>query len=210
MRILSGQAKGRVLHSPSGRGTRPTDSRSREALFNILGERVVGARVLDLYAGTGAIGLEALSRGAQSCIFVEQNIGAANAIRANIKMCSWQEIAQIWQTAVKSALHRMQDQVGQFDIIFADPPFTRERELEDLCARLDTARSLLHNVAGLKADFASDSRRTLLIIQHFRKAQPHLETPWELWQERRAGDSTLSFWTLNQTLQPSEIELEIT
>ena len=200
MRILAGQAKGRVLHSPSGRNTRPTDSRSREALFNILGERVVGARVLDLYAGTGAIGLEALSRGAASCIFVEQNSSAANAIRANIKMCNWQENAQIWQTAVKGALHRMQDQVGQFDIIFADPPFTDARILQELENRVDTLSALLHNVGELSA--ASSS--ALLIVQHHFKTKVDVSSRFTLQKSRRAGESLLSFYEL-LTEMPQEV-----
>ena len=197
MRILAGQAKGRVLHSPTGRVTRPTDSRSREALFNILGERVVGARVLDLYAGTGAIGLEALSRGAASCIFVEQNIAAANAIRANIKMCNWQDNAQVWQTSVKSALHRMQDQVGSFDIIFADPPFTDARILLELENRVDTLSALLHNVGELSAEGSS----ALLIVQHHFKAKVDLSSRFTLQKSRRAGESLLSFFELSQMSQ---------
>ncbi len=200
MRILAGAAKGRVLHSPTGRVTRPTDSRSREALFNILGERVVGARILDLYAGTGAIGLEALSRGATSCVFVEQNIAAANAIRANIKMCNWQENAQVWQTAVKSALHRMQEQSGSFDLIFADPPFTDARILQELENRVDTLSALLHNVGELSAAGSS----ALLIVQHHFKAKVDLSARFELQKSRRAGESLLSFFELS----PFEVSQE--
>ena len=202
MRILAGEARGRVLHSPTGRVTRPTDSRSREALFNILGERVVGARILDLYAGTGAIGLEALSRGAQCCTFVEQNIAATNAIRANIKMCNWQENAQVWQTSVKSALHRMQDQSGQFEIIFADPPFTDARILLELENRVDTLSALLHNVGELSARDSS----ALLIVQHHFKAKVDLSARFELQKSRRAGESLLSFFEVSAEL--SQIALK--
>ena len=202
MRILAGEARGRVLHSPTGRVTRPTDSRSREALFNILGERVVGARILDLYAGTGAIGLEALSRGAQCCTFVEQNIAAANAIRANIKMCNWQESAQVWQTSVKSALHRMQEQSGQFEIIFADPPFTDARILLELENRVDTLSALLHNVGELSDEDSS----ALLIVQHHFKAKVDLSSRFELQKSRRAGESLLSFFELSAEL--SQIALK--
>src|SRR5687767_8940509 len=115
MRILTGEAKGRVLKTPGGRGTRPTDSRAREALFNILGRRVVGARVLDLYAGTGALGLEALSRGAEFCVFVEQNALAARVIRENLRLFGWSDRAQVWHTAVKTAVRRLADpRSGQF------------------------------------------------------------------------------------------------
>jgi len=194
MRILAGQAKGRVLHSPSGRNTRPTDSRSREALFNILGERVIGARILDLYAGSGAVGLEALSRGAASCLFVEQNVGAANAIRANIRMCKWQENAQVWQATVKSALHRMEDKSGEFDIIFADPPFRDARILGEIERRVDTLSALLHNVGELsEAGFAP-----LLIVQHQHKAKIDLAPRFALQKARKMGESLLSIFELSQ------------
>ena len=202
MRILAGQAKGRVLHTPSGRGTRPTDSRSREALFNILGERVVGARVLDLYAGTGSVGLEALSRGAQSCLFVEQNLGAANAIRANIRMCNWQENGQVWQTSVKSALHRMEGHTGEFDIIFADPPFRDARILEEIERRVDTLSALLHNVGELsESAFAG-----MLIVQHQHKEKIDLTPQFVLQKARKTGDSLLSFFELSPSLSQEVTE----
>lgn len=89
MRILAGESRGRLLKTVEGKGTRPTDSRSRETLFNLLGERVIEARFLDLYAGTGSVGLEALSRGADSCIFVEQNAGACRVIRENVRVLAF-------------------------------------------------------------------------------------------------------------------------
>src|SRR4028119_593964 len=98
MRIHSGEARGRKLKTREGKGTRPTDARARETLFNIIGERVVDARVLDLYAGTGAIGLEALSRGAAECVFVEQNAGACRVIRENLRALDWSERTQVWQS----------------------------------------------------------------------------------------------------------------
>ncbi|MDQ3813595.1 MAG: 16S rRNA (guanine(966)-N(2))-methyltransferase RsmD, partial [Armatimonadota bacterium] len=161
MRILAGEAKGRVLKTREGKGTRPTDARAREMLFNILGECVVGTRFLDLYAGSGAVGLEALSRGAGFCVFIEQNAGAARAIRENVRACGWQEQAQVWHTSVKSALRQLVDTGERFHIIFADPPFSRPQELEDLARRLDNSAELLHNVAG--------RRRGLLVVQHHRK-----------------------------------------
>src|SRR5438067_1484477 len=137
MRIISGEARGRVLKTRSGQGTRPTDARAREMLFNILGDRVPDARFLDLYAGTGAVGLEALSRGAARCVFIEQNAVAVRAIRENVRVLGWQDRAQIWHATVKSALPRLVEAGEQFDIVFADPPFIRPEELRDLCNRLD-------------------------------------------------------------------------
>ena len=195
MRIISGEAKGRVLKTREGKGTRPTDSRSREMLFNILSTRVEGARFLDLYAGNGGVGLEALSRGAAHCVFVEQNAVAAAIIRENLKTCGWQERAQVWHASVKSALHRfaemhaagVNDDLTRFDIVFADPPFTAPRELDDLAARLDNAPWLLHNGTG-----QNGPALVLLVVQHHRKAVFRTEKI-SVFDARRAGESTLSF-----------------
>lgn len=211
MRIIAGHCKGRTLKTREGKGTRPTDARAREMLFNILRERVAGMRVLDLYAGSGAVGLEALSRGARSCLFVEQNAAAADAIRANIRSCDYRAQSQVWQASVRSALHRLSEETAEespgFDLIFADPPFTRPLELEMLCKQLeralDKAPQMLHNagmlssVAPVSAGAASDdvpATSGLLVIQHHRKTRPALSDAWELWQERKAGDSLLSFF----------------
>ena len=189
MRIHSGEARGRVLKSVEGKGTRPTDSRSRETLFNLLGERVIDARILDLYAGTGSVGLEALSRGAASCIFVEQNAGACRVIRDNVKTLGFGERCQMWQTPVKSALFQMREAEDSpvFDIVFADPPFSREGELAALCAMLDKAASLLHN-EGKRFE-------GLLVVQHHRCERPQFEH-FTAQRERRAGESLLSFFHL--------------
>ena len=212
MRIIAGELKGRTLQSREGRGTRPTDARSREMLFNILGARIIEARFLDLYGGTGSVGLEALSRGASFCVFIEQNASACRVIKANLKALGLSERAQVWNASVKSALKRLQEDETQFDIVFCDPPFDNARELPELCRALDKSRSLLHNVTGHKnitaaqndisdgifeniadQEFAPASP-SFLIIQHHRKATPQLNAPWQLQQERRAGESTLSFF----------------
>jgi 16S rRNA (guanine966-N2)-methyltransferase len=198
MRILSGEAKGRVLKTREGKGTRPTDSRAREMLFNILGEQVEGARFLDLYAGNGSVGLEALSRGAAFCIFIEQNAGAVAAIRQNLKICGWQERAQVWHTTIKSALRRFaemqeanpNDPQASFDIVFADPPFTNPRELQELSLRLDNLPRLLHNGTGQKP--APNPPDAILVVQHHRKEE-FRPTQFTVGQTRRAGESTLTF-----------------
>ena len=157
-------------------------------LFNILGERVIGTRFLDLYAGSGSVGLEALSRGAEFCVFVEQNAAAAHAIRQNVKACGWKERAEVWHSSVKSALHRLQELLAKpehadearFDLVFADPPFTNLRELPDLCARLDKSVPIVQRPDGL------------LIVQHHRKAE-FQSKQFIIQQQRRAGESLLTF-----------------
>jgi 16S rRNA (guanine966-N2)-methyltransferase len=198
MRILAGQARGRVLHTPSGRSTRPTDARSRETLFNILGERVIDARILDIYAGTGSIGLEALSRGADFCVFIEQNAAAIQAIRANVHMCGWdnkvQPQAQVWHSNMKSALLKLDNQQDKFDIIFADPPFNDEHALEDIKQRMDTFHRLLHNVEEFSKNGEVVRRRGVLVVQHQHRAVLELSPLFELQKSRRTGESILEFF----------------
>jgi 16S rRNA (guanine966-N2)-methyltransferase len=206
MRIIAGDAKGRVLRTPGGKSTRPTDSRARETLFNILGERVLEARVLDLYAGSGAVGLEALSRGAKTCVFVEQNAGAADAIRTNLKTLGWDARAQVWNLSFKSALHRMSEKgeySGGFDIVFADPPFDEPREFEDLRKRVDILARLLHNV-GEFAESIQAPHAGLAVIQHPQRASFTLAAPFALWKARRSGHSCLSFFELSETVETKQ------
>ena len=122
MRIIAGSAKGRKLVSPKGSNTRPTADRVREAVFSILGDLVVGATVLDLYSGTGAMGLEALSRGAVKAVFVESDPAALKCLNANIEACRYQVMSKIVNRSVISFLDRM-DQDDDFELVFADPPY---------------------------------------------------------------------------------------
>ena len=121
MRIITGSARGTRLKSPAGDGTRPTADRTREALFSMLGSRVVDARVLDLFAGTGALALEALSRGAASAVLVDrttQAILAENAARTKLA-----GRAEIRRSDVYAAAAELAREGRTFDLIFADPPY---------------------------------------------------------------------------------------
>jgi 16S rRNA (guanine966-N2)-methyltransferase len=121
MRVVAGAYKGRRLQAPKGTETRPTSDRVREALFSILGD-VSGARVLDLYAGSGALGIEALSRGAGEVVFVETGRRAADAIRANLRAVGDPD-AMIWVGDALAYLRRA-DPEAPFDLVFADPPYS--------------------------------------------------------------------------------------
>src|SRR4051812_15670056 len=121
MRVIAGAYKGRRLQAPKGSETRPTSDRVREALFSILGD-VEGLRVLDLYAGSGALGIEALSRGAGQTVFVESGRRAADAIRANLRAVGDPD-AMIWVGDALAYLRRA-DAEAPFDLVFADPPYS--------------------------------------------------------------------------------------
>ena len=123
MRIIAGAFRGRRLHAPKGNRIRPTIDRVREAIFNIIAAEVAGAKVLDLFAGTGAMGLEALSRGAQFCCFVDQGEEAVRLIRENVQLCGVQDRSRIIQGPAASAIRRLGSENELFDLIFMDPPY---------------------------------------------------------------------------------------
>jgi 16S rRNA (guanine966-N2)-methyltransferase len=131
VRITGGSARGRKLLTPRSDRIRPTCDRVREALFNILGSRIKGARVLDLFAGTGAIGTEALSRGAVFALFVDRSLEAGRLIEANLRACLSHPRAAFLQLdlAESTSLHllpaRMKQPVERFDLVFMDPPYQK-------------------------------------------------------------------------------------
>jgi 16S rRNA (guanine966-N2)-methyltransferase len=184
MRIVAGSHGGRRLKSPSGRSVRPTPDRVREALFSILADRVFEARVLDLYAGSGAVGLEALSRGALWVHFVEQAATAQAIIRHNVATLAAGDCTRITGGSLPGALKRIHPGEGQFDLVFADPPYGRGHP-----EKLLESEDLLPLV----------SNDTILIIE-----LPQAEVPpaglWLPVDRRRYGDTALLF------LQPKETE----
>src|SRR6266540_2902189 len=130
MRVIAGLARGMQLTAPGGRGTRPIADRVKETLFAILGERVIDARVFDLYAGSGAIGIEALSRGALSCTFVERGRSAVAAIRANVERTGLDGRSEVAQVEVVRFLATVQ--VGACDLAILDPPYDERAILAPL------------------------------------------------------------------------------
>ncbi len=133
MRIIAGRFRGRALQGPGGgrgRGQapiRPTADRAREALFSIIGSEVEGARVLDLFAGSGALGLEALSRGARQAVFVENGQAALELIRRNIDLCGCGEQAEVVRGDLANNAEKLCQRLGgkPFDLILLDPPYDR-------------------------------------------------------------------------------------
>src|SRR6266540_3777762 len=134
MRIIAGEFKGRRLKTPDWQGLRPTSDKLRETLFNILAPHVSGARVLDGYAGTGAIGIEALSRGAAHVTFIEKNRRAAALIEENLKACGVEGGYTIRCAEVVAALDAL-PAADAFDLILLDPPY----DIENVSAALDAA-----------------------------------------------------------------------
>lgn len=121
MRIIAGRLRSRKLSAPLGMDVRPTSDRLRETLFNILGRQIEGARFLDLFAGSGAVGIEAVSRGAREAVLIECHKKAARAVRANIEALGASAEVQLVEAEVAKALPTL---TGTFQIVFLDPPYS--------------------------------------------------------------------------------------
>jgi 16S rRNA (guanine(966)-N(2))-methyltransferase RsmD len=174
MRVIAGRYGGRRLQAPPGTATRPTSDRVREALFSILGARVVDARVLDVFAGSGALGLEALSRGAASATFVDSAPAALRALRANVAALGAD--AEVVRADALKWLRAASAGARQYDLVFLDPPY---RQAEALGATLS---GLLPAVLGPDA---------LVVAESDRRAPLELTIPTI--DERRYGDTLLRF-----------------
>lgn len=135
MRIIAGRDKGRTIMTPKGLSTRPTGERARQALFSILGSYVLDAKVLDLFSGSGALALEALSRGAQSAVLVDKDAQAIASITRNISAMRLELSARLMPTDVFAAMARLAIEGQTFDLVFLDPPYAAgllHRALETL------------------------------------------------------------------------------
>lgn len=177
MRVIAGRYKGRHLKAPTWEGLRPTSDKLRETLFNILAPRIEGARVLDGYAGTGAVGIEALSRGAAHVIFVEKNRRAAALIASNLNECGIEGGYTIECAEVGAALdaHAAAD---AFDLILLDPPY----DIENVGFTLDAAAR--HLAGG-----------GLIVLERATRRQPPESDALRRIRDVKSGDSTLSFYT---------------
>src|SRR5579864_9019628 len=125
MRVIAGEFRSRRLKTLAGLETRPTPDRLREALFNVLTPVIADAVFLDAYAGTGAVGIEALSRGARRCVFVEKNRAAIGVIRENLAALGLENRAEVYTSKAPPVLERV-----SADIVFLDPPYESEKEYE--------------------------------------------------------------------------------
>jgi 16S rRNA (guanine966-N2)-methyltransferase len=181
MRVIAGSLKGRRLKAPEWDGLRPTSDKLRETLFNILAPRVAGARVFDGYAGTGALGIEAMSRGAASVAFVEHDRRAQQLIAENLAHCDLSDLTSgcvIIRASVARAIDDLTHAHDSFDLILLDPPYD------------ETADDVVGSAGALLAP------RGVLVLEHARR-QPSPASAGRLARTRQlvAGDSALSFYS---------------
>ena len=185
MRVIGGIYRSRKLKSPQGMKLRPTSDRLRETLFNVLGPRIEGARFADLYAGTGAVGIEALSRGAAEVVFVEKQARTANLIRQNLDSLGITSGAVILRAEalrgveMLAARHAAEPEQA-VDIVFLDPPWTDEKEYPRVLGALGAA------------NFLAPGAR--VIVEHRRQHSPALKYgALRLVRVLEEGDAALSF-----------------
>ena len=176
MRVIAGTAGGIRLRAPRDRGTRPITDRVKETLFGILGERVVDARVLDLYAGSGAVGIEALSRGAMHATFVEKGRAALAAIADNLRRTSLADSATVRREDVGRFLGAASDGNDRFDLVVLDPPYEERAILPPL-----------EGVVPLLAPAAT------VVVKHFWRTPVPVPDGLRTWRDRRFGETTLTF-----------------
>ncbi|MBQ9833364.1 MAG: 16S rRNA (guanine(966)-N(2))-methyltransferase RsmD [Clostridia bacterium] len=123
MRIIAGEKKGRTLIAPKGEDTRPTLERVKEAVFGIVQFELYGSHVLDLFAGSGALGIEALSRGADKCVFCDKSRVAMSVVKQNLAKVGYEDKAQLLEMDFHSALNSLSASGELFDVVFVDPPY---------------------------------------------------------------------------------------
>lgn len=182
MRVIAGTFRSRTLQAPAGLATRPTSDRLRETLFNVLAPRIHAARFLDLYAGSGAVGIEALSRGAGDVCFVERAAPALQVLRANLARLAITRDFHIVSSSVASFL-RNSGASPRYDLVFLDPPYDAE----------DQYASVLNALGGVAAGLLSND--ALVIAEHRRKDQ--LADEYGALKRLRLlqqGDAALSFY----------------
>jgi 16S rRNA (guanine966-N2)-methyltransferase len=190
MRVIAGTYRSRLLTAPPGMATRPTSDRLRETVFNILAPHVEGARFADLYAGTGAVGIEALSRGAAHVTFFENAAPAVAALRANLTALKIRSAFQLEQRSVPVALRNLvrasRREIDQrFHIVYLDPPW------EDAAAYTQSLNLLAGSAAALLAPEA------IIIAEHARRGAVTTADTYDVLERYRLleqGDAALSFY----------------
>ncbi|WP_306981119.1 16S rRNA (guanine(966)-N(2))-methyltransferase RsmD [Alkalicoccobacillus murimartini] len=184
MRVISGKQKGLGLKAVSGKGTRPTTDKVKESIFNIIGPYFNGGIGLDLYAGSGALGIESLSRGLESVIFVDQDKKAIQTIHSNLQSCALKEQAEVYRTEAERALKAIIKRELSFECIFLDPPYAKQK--------------LLHHLETIEQNHLLEQNGVIVIEHASSVTLP--DQVGTLISERveRYGDTVIAIWSHNK------------
>ncbi|MDY6086557.1 MAG: 16S rRNA (guanine(966)-N(2))-methyltransferase RsmD [Succiniclasticum sp.] len=197
MRIITGKARGLRLNVPKNYDVRPTADRVKESLFNILGNKVNGAQVLDLFAGSGNLGLEAWSRGAAGIQFVDNNRASLRLVESNITKCRAEAECTVLQCDAPTAIARLYKKGRRFDLIFADPPYNKE---------------LLQKVLANLAEYPVLAEGGRLIMEHSAhdEAETALPPEYVIFRRQKYGETCLSFVCYSADTKESAVREENT
>jgi len=184
LRVISGKVRGLKLDTPKNEDVRPTTDRVKESLFNIINPYIIDSNVLDLFAGTGSLGIECLSRGALSATFVDVSKDSINIVKSNVKKSRFENESTILNIDFKSAIDRLKVQNKKFDIIFMDPPYYKNMFMDAL-SNIDNSNLL--------------SEDGIIVVEHDTKDKfidkiGRLEKT----REKKYGNTTLTFYKLEE------------
>ncbi|WP_096435527.1 16S rRNA (guanine(966)-N(2))-methyltransferase RsmD [Alteribacter populi] len=183
MRVISGDKKGIPIKAVAGQSTRPTTDKVKESIFNMIGPYFQGGTALDLYGGAGGLGIEALSRGVDTAVFVDREYKAIQTIKANLKSCKLESKAEVYKNDAKRALQALVKRERTFTYIFLDPPYARERLADELTFISD--HQLLENEGQVVVEHGI---KTVLKHQYGRLSLVRTE---------RYGDTVISIYVMS-------------
>ena len=179
MRVISGTLKGKKLFSVKGLSLRPTSDRVRESVFDILQGSIEGRRVLDLFAGTGAMGIEALSRGARAAVFIENHPGSLDALKRNLAACRLEGVSEVLAKEAEGGLRFLEGRGGNFEVIFLDPPY---------------GKGLASKTVAMLAGSPLLNPETLIVAEHSAAEEIAEVFPLERVDFRTYGRTRISFF----------------
>ena len=184
MRVISGKARGLKLNTPKNDDVRPTTDRVKESLFNMINSYIMDSEILDLFAGTGSLGIECLSRGANQCIFVDNSKESINIVKSNIKKARVENESIVLNLDFKSAINSLSLKNKQFDVIFMDPPYYKNM--------FSDALSAVDNNNLLKED-------GIIVVEHdtVDKFPDNMGRLYKS-REKKYGNTTLTFYKLEE------------
>lgn len=184
MRVISGKARGLKLNTPKNEDVRPTTDRVKESLFNIINSYVMESSVLDLFAGTGSLGIECLSRGASKCVFVDNSKESIAIVKSNIKKARVEEQSVVLNLDFKDSINKLSVQKNKFDIIFMDPPYYKNMFIEAI-NRINSSELL--------------SEDGILIVEHDTNDEfPENIGILNKIRDKKYGNTTLTFYKLEE------------
>lgn len=182
MRVISGKVRGLKLNAPKNDDVRPTTDRVKESLFNIINSYIMDSKILDLFAGTGSLGIECLSRGAQKCVFVDISRDSIEIVKSNIRKARVENESVIVNADFKDAITKIQATKDKFDVIFMDPPYYKDMFISAL-EKIDQADLLIED--------------GIIVIEHDTKDSfPETIGRLEKSKSKKYGNTTLTFYKM--------------